>query len=88
MTKEEFLLWKENWFDVVPHCRNFSCVHDLMSCGIKILCGDCSIYETYARQKNPQECTTVSCIDCMKKNNCKEIRQKDLIKQKDLKRIR
>lgn len=73
MLREEFSQWKRNWYDKVPQCRDFSCVHELMSCGIGILCGDCSIYETYVRHENLQECITVSCNDCMKKYNCKKM---------------
>ena len=46
MTEEEFKNWKKDWYKRVPKCENFVCCHELMSCGIKIFCGDCSIYDT------------------------------------------
>lgn len=75
MTKEEFSQWKKDWFIRIPQCKDFSCVHELMSCGINILCGDCSIYGTYIGQSKPRECTTVSCIDCMKKYECQKLKK-------------
>jgi hypothetical protein len=67
MTGLEFEKWKEDWYKRVPKCKDFSCCHELMSCGIKIFCGDCSIYDTYAREKDHKECTIVGCDDCMMK---------------------
>lgn len=71
MTESEFKEWKEHWYRKVPKCDKFVCCHELMSCGIKIFCGDCSIYDTYSRDEKPVECTTVGCDDCMIKHDCK-----------------
>jgi hypothetical protein len=70
MTESEFKEWKIDWYEKVPKCDKFVCCHELMSCGIKIFCGDCSIYSTYSKDKKPEECTTVGCDDCMVKYEC------------------
>ena len=75
MTKEEFQEWIDKWFLRVPKCKDFACCHELMSCAIYPLCGCGSIYETYSRQKSPEECTTVDCADCMLKYECKRPRK-------------
>lgn len=72
MTEEEFKEWKEDWYNRIVRCRNFICCHELMSCGIKIFCGDCSIYSTYSNDDSPMECITVGCDDCMLKYDCKD----------------
>ena len=72
MTEEEFKDWKKDWYKRVPGCENFVCCHELMSCGIKIFCGDCSIYDTYTRDSNPRECDIVGCDDCFIKYECKD----------------
>lgn len=71
MTESEFKEWKKDWYKRVPKCDKFVCCHELMSCGIRIFCGDCSIHSTYERDKDPQECTIVGCDDCMLKYECK-----------------
>lgn len=78
MTISEFEEWKKDWYEKVPKCKNFVCCHELMSCGIKIFCGDCSIYNTYIRDKCPKECTTVGCDDCIMKYECKDYQHGDL----------
>lgn len=77
MTISEFEEWKKDWYERVPKCNKFVCCHELMSCGIKIFCGDCSIYGTYKRDKEPRECTTVSCDDCMLKYECSDYKRKN-----------
>jgi len=72
MTEEEFKEWKKDWYNRIIGCENFACCHELMSCGIKIFCGDCSIYHTYTNDKNPRECDTVGCNDCFLKYECKD----------------
>ena len=72
MTEDQFKEWKKDWYKRVPGCENFVCCHELMSCGIKIFCGDCSIYDTYIRDKHPRECTMVGCDDCFMKYECKD----------------
>lgn len=72
MIEEEFKDWKKDWYNSVPKCENFVCCHELMSCGIKIFCGDCSIYGTYIKDRDPIECTTVGCNDCLTKYSCKD----------------
>ena len=78
MTISEFEEWKKDWYERVPKCNKFVCCHELMSCGIKIFCGDCSIYSTYSIDKEPQECTTVGCDDCMIKYICDNYKSRDL----------
>ncbi len=72
MTESEFNEWKKDWYQRIPKCEEFLCCHELMSCGIKILCGDCSIYETYRKASNLKECITVGCNDCMLKYKCND----------------
>jgi len=72
MTELEFKEWKDDWYKRVPKCKDFICCHELMSCGIKIFCGDCSIYGTYIMDKDPRECATVGCNDCIMKYECKD----------------
>ncbi len=73
MSKEEFEDWKREWNLKVPKCSDFSCVHELSSCAIELLCSQGSIWNTYSKQKHPQECTTVSCIDCFHRYSCCKI---------------
>ncbi len=72
MTEGEFKEWKKDWYNRIVRCENFVCCHELMSCGIKIFCGDCSIYCTYMRDDDPMECTTVGCNDCINKYECRD----------------
>ena len=80
MTEEEFKEWKKDWYKRVPKCENFVCCHELMSCGIKIFCGDCSIHGVYAMDKNPMECDTVGCDDCFIKYECKDYEKVRIIR--------
>ncbi len=77
MTLSEFEDWKKDWYERVPKCKDFNCCHELMSCGIKIFCGDCSIYSTYSTDKEPRECTTVGCDDCTRKYECNDYKHKN-----------
>lgn len=70
MTDQEFQKWKTDWFRRIPKCKKFACVHELTSCAIRPLCGCGSIYPTYKNQKEPEECTTVSCPDCFNYRDC------------------
>ena len=70
-SRVKFERWKKEWYETVPKCKDFTCVHDLMSCGISIICGDCSIYETFKRGNWYYVCQTVSCMDCTKRYTCK-----------------
>ena len=72
MTESEFEEWKKDWYTRIPGCEDFVCCHELMSCGIRIFCGDCSIYDTYKKEKNAVECITVGCDDCVSKYECKD----------------
>ncbi len=72
MTRKEFENWKKEWLLRIPKCKKFCCVHESTSCAIDILCACGSIWETYSRQKCPIECTSVSCLDCMLRWECKE----------------
>jgi hypothetical protein len=83
MTESEFKEWKADWYKKVPKCDKFVCCHELMSCGIQLFCGDCSIHSTYARDKNPQECTRVGCDDCMLKYECKDYKCGGLDDERD-----
>lgn len=74
MTKEEFLQWKKEWFLRVPKCKYFVCCHELMRCAIHPLCGCGSIFETYQIQKNPEECTAITCADCFGKHECEKVK--------------
>lgn len=76
-SKDDFENWKLKWYDEVPKCRDFVCCHELMSCGIDILCGDCSILDTWKKRiKDPNvyTCTTVYCADCLKKYTCEKLK--------------
>lgn len=77
ISKEKFEEWKLEWYDKVPKCRGFVCCHELMKCGIGILCGDCSIYSTWKNNigdPNIYTCETVYCADCEKKYTCEKIK--------------
>lgn len=71
-TPEDFEKWREEWLDAVPKCRKFSCVHELMSCGIHMACGDCSIHDYQSREGCFAICNEVSCIDCVHRYDCDE----------------
>lgn len=74
MTREDFEEWKQWWYRMVPRCENFICCHELTSCGIDRLCGDCTVYETWQNYRdilsNKVTCTDVGCEDCMLKYDC------------------
>ncbi len=70
-TEEEFEEWKRVWKSFVPGCHEFKCVHELMSCGIDVMCGDCSVYSTAERGAS-RICTEVGCQDCIKHGRCKK----------------
>lgn len=69
-TDAEFDMWKKEWYDTVPKCRDFQCCHELMSCGINVGCGDCSILSTMSRGCS-YICSDVTCIDCVRRSDCK-----------------
>ncbi len=70
--------WKQSWYDAVPKCKDFICSHELMSCGIDTLCGYCTIYETWRKNKpNAYICTTIDCMDCEMKYECKKVRYEE-----------
>lgn len=71
-TEEKFEKWKEEWKEKVPKCKDFRCVHEMMSCGIYIICGDCSIFRTFQGGLWEAVCENVDCIDCMKRYKCKK----------------
>ncbi len=74
LSKEKFDEWKLNWYDSVPKCRDFVCCHELMSCGIGILCGDCTLYNTWKKNiYSAYKCTTVYCADCRNKYTCQKM---------------
>ena len=86
LTTKDFKKWKEDWYNKVTKCSSFICCHELDSCGIERLCGNCSIYETWLRNKDIyEECEDVSCIDCMLRYQCKRVRKlfNDSIKHND-----
>lgn len=74
MTREEFENWRTWWYRMVPHCFEFVCEHELTSCGVNYLCGDCTIYETWQHYRNTLTdkvtCTDINCGDCMLKHEC------------------
>lgn len=73
--RDEFDSWKQGWYDTIPKCRYFDCCHELMSCGINVLCGDCTIYNTWKNRKsNVNICKTVDCMDCIEKYSCKKLK--------------
>ncbi len=71
-SEKDFSKWKHDWFLSVPKCKDFRCVHEIMSCGIGRICGACSIYETFRKGYWETVCDSVDCIDCMKRYNCKK----------------
>lgn len=68
-TSEQFDEWCKQWYREVPECEDFSCCHELMSCGINFGCGDCSIYPTMQTGCS-NICTNVDCLDCNMKYEC------------------
>ncbi len=71
MNKKQFEDWKREWNLRIPECSDFSCVHECSSCAIDVLCSQGSIWNTYSKQKHPQECLNVSCADCVNRWDCK-----------------
>ncbi len=72
-TREEFLEWKKNWYEKIPKCKDFVCCHELTSCGVELLCGDCSIYETWDKMYDKITCIDTNCMDCMLKHECSKV---------------
>lgn len=72
MTQKQFEEWKTDWFDRIPECRDFYCIHELTSCCVDWLCPCGSIYSRYSSQKEPRECEDVGCIDCVLRYECKK----------------
>ncbi len=70
-TEKDFSKWKQDWFLSVPKCKDFRCIHELMSCGIVFICGDCSIFETFRKGYWGCVCDFVCCMDCMRRFECK-----------------
>lgn len=85
MSENEFEKWKTSWFDRIPKCRSFYCIHELTSCCVDWLCSCGSIYSTYKSQKEPRECNDVSCEDCYKKYECKKPQAKSLLTTNNIK---
>ena len=71
-TKTKFEKWKEEWKEKVPKCKDFRCIHEMMSCGITVICGDCSIFRTFQNGLWYIICDGVNCIDCVERYECKE----------------
>ncbi len=75
MNKKEFEFWKKDWLKRIPKCQDFVCCHETSNCAIRPLCGCGSIYETYKSQKDPEECNTIDCMDCMLRWECNRPRK-------------
>ena len=70
-TEKDFEDWKKLWKQIVVHCEDFHCCHELMSCGYYIGCGDCTSYRGATERSNVHGiCNSVSCIDCTQKSTC------------------
>lgn len=70
-SKDQFEEWRKHWYETFPKCEDFSCCHELMSCGISLACGDCSIHSTMSGGSAGSVCTDVTCIDCLHRFECK-----------------
>lgn len=71
-TEKDFEKWKEEWKEKVPMCKDFRCVHELDSCGIYIMCGDCSIFRTFKNGLWGWICDNADCIDCVRRYKCRK----------------
>lgn len=69
-TADEFEDWRKSWYQIVPRCPDFSCCHELMSCGIGHACGDASLHYTMTRGAASDICTDAECIDCTSRHQC------------------
>lgn len=79
-TEAEFEKWKKDWFKTVPKCDDFACCHELMSCGIYVACGSCSLHRTMAAGVADRICEDVDCSNCCD-YECKEKRLRPRIKE-------
>jgi hypothetical protein len=70
-TPEEFEEWRKEWKQKYAPCLEFGCVHELMSCGIHVACGECSIHRTMVSGNADRICE-VDCADCYKNYECKK----------------
>lgn len=85
-TKDDWDKWVIKWRKDLGLCDDFKCVHELMSCGIFIRCGDCSSYDYQCREGCDVICKSADCMDCFKFRECKK--PKTLIDPETNKRIK
>jgi hypothetical protein len=69
-TEAEFEEWRNEWKQKYAPCMEFGCVHELMSCGINVACGECSIHKTMITGQADYICDNISCADCYKNYEC------------------
>ena len=69
-TEKDFNVWKKQWYNTIPRCKDFRCIHELSSCGINYVCGDCSIWDTFKKGLWDGVCDNVNCVDCMRRHGC------------------
>ena len=75
---EDFVRWQKQWYKTIPKCGDFSCIHELTSCGVDRLCGDCTILEMWKVPKHKVICDDVGCEDCMRRYDCKMRKLEDV----------
>ena len=70
--EEDFRKWRIEWKKKYAPCMEFACIHELMSCGINVACGECSIWPTMIAGNADRICEEIDCADCYLNYECKK----------------